>query len=102
MTTTAVRYKQKIKSNIHSISTRSKLIKHVGFLLRVALRVRPLLRKLQDEEQSIISYIKDEPQIIFGNEKRSFTFDFVYPPSSLQEEVYRSSITPLLDRFTEG
>lgn len=70
--------------------------------VRVALRVRPLLRKLQDEEQSIISYIKDEPQIIFGNEKRSFTFDFVYPPSALQEEVYHSSVIPLLDRFTEG
>lgn len=68
----------------------------------MALRVRPLLKKQQDEEQSIISYIKDEPQIIFGSEKRSFTFDFVYPPSSLQEEIYHSSVIPLLDRFTEG
>ncbi|KAI9476381.1 MAG: P-loop containing nucleoside triphosphate hydrolase protein, partial [Benjaminiella poitrasii] len=33
---------------------------------------------------------------------RAFTFDFVYPPSSSQKEMYDSSIIPLVDRFTEG
>jgi hypothetical protein len=65
----------------------------------VALRVRPLFENQWN--QDCISFVQDEPQIYIGLD-RSFTFDFVYPPSSTQEELYNGSILPLLDRFTEG
>ncbi|KAI7903258.1 P-loop containing nucleoside triphosphate hydrolase protein [Cokeromyces recurvatus] len=49
-----------------------------------------------------ISFVKNEPRINIGNDNRSFTFDFVYPPMSTQKEIYNSSIIPLIDRFIEG
>lgn len=70
----------------------------------MALRVRPLFKSqdTNDDEQSIISFVKDEPQIYIGSDNTSFTFDCVYSPQSTQEQVYKSSIIPLLDRFIEG
>lgn len=64
------------------------------------------MRPLSTEEQlakakECISYAKDEPRIIVGTD-RSFTFDYVYPSCSTQEALYAGSITPLLDRFSEG
>lgn len=68
----------------------------------MALRVRPLFEKENNDwTEECISYVHDEPQIYIG-QNRSFTFDFVYPPNLTQEEVYKSSIMPLLDHFTEG
>lgn len=68
----------------------------------MALRVRPLFEKENhDCNEASISYVQDQPQIYVGRD-RSFTFDFVYPPKTTQNELYNSSIVPLLDRFTEG
>ncbi|KAI8637462.1 P-loop containing nucleoside triphosphate hydrolase protein [Parasitella parasitica] len=65
----------------------------------VALRVRPLIHANQDG--CSITFVKDEPRIIIGNE-RYFTFDFVFPPKTSQQELYDHSILPLVDRFIEG
>jgi hypothetical protein len=63
----------------------------------VALRVKP-----PHSQQNTITFIKDEPsQIHFCNE-RSFTFDFVYSPTTTQEQLYQSSILPLVDQYTQG
>lgn len=70
----------------------------------MALRVRPLIDNNinnNNKDDCSISFVKDEPQIIIGND-RSFTFDFVFPPETSQQQVYESSIIPLVDRFTEG
>lgn len=69
----------------------------------MALRVRPLIDENIDNKKDdcTITFIKNEPQIVIGHD-RAFTFDFVFPPETSQEQLYKSSIIPLVDRFTEG
>ncbi|KAI8881937.1 kinesin-domain-containing protein [Backusella circina FSU 941] len=63
----------------------------------VALRVKP-----PHSQQNTITFIKDEPSQIHFCNKRSFTFDFIYSPTTTQEQLYESSILPLLDQYTQG
>ena len=80
------------------------IINSFSFLLsynRVAVRVRPLAEQ-EFQQSCCISFIPDQPQITVGHEQRSFTFDYAYPPSSDQHQVYDTSITPLLHKFVDG
>ncbi|KAI8047536.1 P-loop containing nucleoside triphosphate hydrolase protein [Gilbertella persicaria] len=63
--------------------------------VRVVLRARPLR---ENEEMSNIVF--KEQQVILN--QRTFTFDAVYPPSSVQKDVYDYSIKPLFDCFMKG
>ncbi|KAI8391739.1 P-loop containing nucleoside triphosphate hydrolase protein [Radiomyces spectabilis] len=71
--------------------------------VRVALRVRPL-----STSESVIypnetvTFISDEPRILFSGTDRSFTFDFVYRPDASQEQLYHTSVLPLVTRFLQG
>ncbi|KAI8073470.1 P-loop containing nucleoside triphosphate hydrolase protein [Gilbertella persicaria] len=67
--------------------------------VRVALRVRPLS---EQEQNNVISFIPNNQQQIVLNGDRSFTFDYVYPPSSDQNDVYSTCVVPLLNKFIEG
>ncbi|PKY45981.1 kif21a protein, partial [Rhizophagus irregularis] len=70
--------------------------------VRVALRVRPLNNKetLQNCSECLI-VIPDAPQILIGNDK-SFTFDYVFPSDTEQEEVFQECASPLIDKMVEG
>ncbi|GBC24957.2 uncharacterized protein OCT59_009458 [Rhizophagus irregularis] len=70
--------------------------------VRVALRVRPLSNKetLQNCSECLI-VIPDAPQILIGNDK-SFTFDYVFPSDTEQEEVFQECASPLIDKMVEG
>lgn len=39
---------------------------------------------------------------LYAATQKSFTFDYVYDPSTSQNHVYEDSIKPLVDRFMEG
>ncbi|KAG0166602.1 hypothetical protein DFQ28_007272 [Apophysomyces sp. BC1034] len=70
--------------------------------VRVAVRVRPQTeQEKQHSGNAIISFVPNQPQIVVGND-RSFTFDYAYPPTSDQEEVYDTCVVPLLNKFIEG
>ncbi|KAF7727594.1 hypothetical protein EC973_007355 [Apophysomyces ossiformis] len=70
--------------------------------VRVAVRVRPLTeQEKQHCGNAVISFVPGQPQIIVGND-RSFTFDYTYPPSAEQQEVYDTCVVPLLNKFIEG
>ncbi|KAI8088706.1 P-loop containing nucleoside triphosphate hydrolase protein [Halteromyces radiatus] len=71
--------------------------------VRVALRIRPLSEKEQETTgpTDCITYAKDEPQIFLGSD-RAFTFDHVFPPQTDQNQLFTTSIIPLLDCFLEG
>ncbi|KAI8343428.1 P-loop containing nucleoside triphosphate hydrolase protein [Chlamydoabsidia padenii] len=71
--------------------------------VRVALRIRPLSEKelALAGSSDCINYAKDEPQVILGNDK-AFTFDHVFSPKDKQDQVFTTSIIPLLDRFLDG
>ncbi|GBC24961.2 uncharacterized protein OCT59_009462 [Rhizophagus irregularis] len=70
--------------------------------VRVALRVRPLNNKetLQNCSECLTT-IPDAPQILIGTD-RSFTFDYVFPSNTEQEEVFQECASPLIDKLVEG
>ncbi|CAO3645499.1 unnamed protein product [Cunninghamella blakesleeana] len=70
--------------------------------VRVALRTRPLSPKeLEANYTKLITYVKDEPQILLGTDC-SFTYDFTFTPNDTQQYVFETCITPLLNCFMDG
>jgi hypothetical protein len=71
----------------------------------VALRVRPFNEKENKENShnNLITFIPQQPQQIrIDQDRRHFTFDYVYPPDISQADVYCSCIQPLFDQFIKG
>lgn len=72
--------------------------------VKVALRIRPLINKeLCDGCRECIEVVPNESQVTigFGSEK-AFTYDYVFGPTSQQEELYCNVVAPLLERFFNG
>ncbi|KAB0343991.1 hypothetical protein FD754_020917 [Muntiacus muntjak] len=73
-----------------------------GIPVRVALRCRPLVPKEIDEGcQMCLSFVPGEPQVVVGTDK-SFTYDFVFDPSTEQEEVFNTAVAPLIKGVFKG
>ncbi|KAI8091428.1 P-loop containing nucleoside triphosphate hydrolase protein [Gilbertella persicaria] len=74
--------------------------------VRVALRVRPLSEKEKKENNhsnNFLTFVSQQPQQIrIDQDRRTFTFDYVYPPHISQEEVYQSCIQSLFEQYTKG
>ncbi|KAL9553340.1 hypothetical protein MBANPS3_003339 [Mucor bainieri] len=72
----------------------------------VALRVRPFNEKeLKETHQTenLITFVPGQPQqISIDQDRRHFTFDYVYPSHKSQADVYQSCIQPLFDQFVNG
>ncbi|KAM3822618.1 chromosome-associated kinesin KIF4A [Vipera latastei] len=70
--------------------------------VKVALRCRPLVpRETSEGCQMCLSFVPGEPQVILGKDK-SFTYDYVFDPSTEQEEVFNTSIAPLVRGIFSG
>jgi len=70
--------------------------------VKVAVRSRPMVDKEVNEGcQSNIMFVPNEPQLVIGKDK-AFTFDFVYSQDSLQDEIYRETVVPLLSGLFRG
>ncbi|KAM9846585.1 kinesin family member 4 [Aulostomus maculatus] len=70
--------------------------------VRVALRCRPLVPKEINEGcQCCLTFVPGEPQVIVGTEK-AFTYDYVFDPTAEQEEVFTTTISPLLSGLFKG
>nr|XP_055035853.1 chromosome-associated kinesin KIF4A-like isoform X4 [Misgurnus anguillicaudatus] len=70
--------------------------------VRVALRCRPLVPKEINEGcQCCLNFVPGEPQVIVGNDK-AFTYDFVFDPTTEQEEVFTTAVSPLLSGLFKG
>ncbi|KAM6143493.1 chromosome-associated kinesin KIF4A [Erethizon dorsatum] len=73
-----------------------------GIPVRVALRCRPLVPKeIREGCQMCLSFVPGEPQVVVGNDK-SFTYDFVFDPSTEQEEVFNTAVAPLIKGIFKG
>lgn len=73
-----------------------------GIPVRVALRCRPLVSKeIKEGCQTCLSFVPGEPQVVVGNDK-SFTYDFVFDPSTEQEEVFNTAVAPLIKGVFKG
>ncbi|RMX37661.1 hypothetical protein pdam_00004296 [Pocillopora damicornis] len=70
--------------------------------VRVALRIRPLVPKEVGEGcKQCIRCIPENTQVVMGNDK-AFTYDYVFDTTSIQEDLYRETIIPLLEGFFNG
>ena len=70
--------------------------------VKVALRCRPLIQKEKNEGcETCLSFIPGEEQVVLGNDK-SFTFDFVFTPTTPQVEVYERSVASLVEGIFKG
>lgn len=78
----------------------------INNVCRVALRVRPFNEKeLKETNQpeNLITFVPGQPQqISIDQDRRHFTFDYVYPSHKSQADVYQSCIQPLFDQFVNG
>ncbi|XP_066483409.1 chromosome-associated kinesin KIF4A [Tiliqua scincoides] len=73
-----------------------------GITVKVALRCRPLVAKEVSEGcQMCLSFVPGEPQVILGSDK-PFTYDYVFDPSTEQEEVFNTCIAPLVRGIFKG
>ncbi|XP_053417308.1 chromosome-associated kinesin KIF4A-like [Nycticebus coucang] len=73
-----------------------------GIPVRVALRCRPLVPKeISEGCQMCLSFVPGEPQMVVGTDK-SFTYDFVFDPSTEQEEVFNTAVAPLIKGIFKG
>ncbi|XP_038172731.1 chromosome-associated kinesin KIF4A [Arvicola amphibius] len=73
-----------------------------GIPVKVALRCRPLVSKeISEGCQTCLSFVPGEPQVVVGNDK-SFTYDFVFDPSTEQEEVFNTAVAPLIKGIFKG
>ncbi|CAF0877869.1 unnamed protein product [Adineta steineri] len=72
------------------------------FRVKVAVRVRPFLQREKNHEQkSCVTIHPQTNQIILGD-RRTFKYDFVFGPKTLQEELYRTSVEPMLTNVFDG
>ncbi|XP_031166887.1 kinesin family member 4 isoform X1 [Sander lucioperca] len=70
--------------------------------VRVALRCRPLVPKEINEGcQCCLTFVPGEQQVIVGTEK-AFTYDYVFDPTAEQEEVFNTTVSPLLCGLFKG
>lgn len=70
--------------------------------VRVAIRVRPLVPREQNEGcQQCLNIAPNQPQVSVGS-KHTFTYDHVLPPEASQEEVYTQAVKPLIQKIFNG
>mmetsp|Transcript_29299 Transcript_29299/g.68192 ORF Transcript_29299/g.68192 Transcript_29299/m.68192 type:complete len:651 (+) Transcript_29299:20-1972(+) len=71
------------------------------YAIRVAVRVRPLLAKEQEENaKECVSIFADQNQVVVG--KNCFTFDHAFGSAVPQEQVYEEAALPLIEGLGSG
>ncbi|KAJ8246912.1 hypothetical protein GJAV_G00256720 [Gymnothorax javanicus] len=70
--------------------------------VRVGLRCRPLVPKEINEGcQCCLTFVPGEAQVIVGKDK-AFTYDYVFDPTTEQEEVFNTAVFPLVSGLFKG
>lgn len=71
--------------------------------VRVAVRIRPLLRKeLLHQHQVCVRVVPSgSGQVSLGSD-RLFSFDHAFGPTASQDEVYESCVQPLVESLLDG
>ena len=70
--------------------------------VKVAARVRPLVKREKDEGARICMTARPTDNAIDINNSITFTYDMVFGVDSTQEEVYEAAAAPLLDKLFHG
>ncbi|UJR25871.1 hypothetical protein I4U23_007221 [Adineta vaga] len=72
------------------------------FRVKVAVRVRPFLQREKNHDQKGCVTIHPQTNQIILGDRRTFKYDFVFGPKTLQEELYRTSVEPILHNVFDG
>ncbi|XP_029043821.2 chromosome-associated kinesin KIF4-like [Osmia bicornis bicornis] len=71
--------------------------------VRVAVRIRPLIEtEIERGCQTCLEVVPDEPQIVIRNTDKSFTFNYVFPPTIGQEDFYNTAVKDMVKNIFEG
>ncbi|XP_076066005.1 kinesin-like protein 3A [Oratosquilla oratoria] len=71
--------------------------------VRVAVRIRPLVnREIQEGCGECIDVTPNEPQVVFRNADKAFTFDYVFPTVASQTSVYESAVANVVKNLFQG
>ena len=73
--------------------------------VRVAVRIRPLSKKEISDgcDESLDKPLAGRPQIVLRNcDDKAFTYDYVYDPKTEQRDVFKESVSPLVDQLFKG
>ena len=73
-------------------------------LVKVAVRIRPLIQSEVDKGcQLCLNVTPGEPQIqIQSADKKTFTYNYVFPSESSQEHFYNTAIKNMISNIFEG
>uniref|UniRef100_A0A2K6TB05 Kinesin motor domain-containing protein n=1 Tax=Saimiri boliviensis boliviensis TaxID=39432 RepID=A0A2K6TB05_SAIBB len=58
-------------------------------------------KEISEGCQMCLSFVPGEPQVVVGTDK-SFTYDFVFDPSTEQEEVFNTAVAPVIKGVFKG
>jgi len=71
--------------------------------VRVAVRIRPLNRKENNEGcQTALEVVENEPQVFIPNTEKSFTYDYALGNDSTNEELYEKSVKGIVKKLFSG
>lgn len=72
-------------------------------LVKVAVRIRPLIQSEKDKGcQTCLNVVPGEQQIQIPSTEKSFTFNYVFSADSSQEEFYDTAIKKMVSNIFEG
>ncbi|KAK3099287.1 hypothetical protein FSP39_002071 [Pinctada imbricata] len=81
---------------------RGKMSESTLIPVKVAVRCRPLIQKeINSGCQMCVAFTPGEPQIVLGKD-RAFTYDYVFPDTTDQNDVYRRAVFPLIKHIFKG
>ncbi|ORX38792.1 P-loop containing nucleoside triphosphate hydrolase protein [Piromyces finnis] len=72
--------------------------------MQVAIRIKPL----DENKKACLQYITESNQIVInkehnsGSSKRTFSFDYIFGPSTTQETIYNKLCPSLINNFLDG
>jgi hypothetical protein len=79
------------------------LLQMCGDTVRVALRIRPLVKSELDKGcQVCLKAVPGEPQVRICNTDEAFTYNYVFPPHVGQEDFYNTAVKRLVDNIFQG
>lgn len=71
--------------------------------VRVAVRIRPLVRKeLEEGSRSFVNKIQSQPQVSINGSNEAFTFDYVFGPNETQSQVYDTAVSKMVGKIFKG
>ena len=71
--------------------------------VRVAVRIRPLVRKeIEEGSRAFVNKVPSQPQVSINGSNEAFTFDYVFGQNETQNQVYDSAVSKMVGKIFKG